>query len=99
MNEKQKQLIESCLQLTFEYWRWQWEADLEEKMDNNFFDAFLQSTHESWLCSHSVASLGYLDSRPVRYFLRSDKWREWVSKSSKEWLMKAYEMIIDNFNK
>lgn len=87
--------------LAFEAWRWKWQADLEESMDNNFFDAMLMSIGKQsygGLCSHTVARI-HENDRPVRYHLRSNKWREWVNKSSSEALDKAYNFLIENLTK
>lgn len=98
MTESQKELIHACMTLAFESWRWRWQVDLEESMDNNFFDAMLMSIGKNaywWLCSHTVARISEND-RPVRYHLRSNEWREWVAKSSKESMENAFSFLIDN---
>lgn len=95
MNEELKQLIAAYMHLAYEYGRWHGQVDLEISMDNNLGDAFAGavSARKTGMPLHTVASGGD-DSRPVRYFLRSDVWREGVVKSSQEGLNKAINTVI-----
>jgi hypothetical protein len=79
--------IEAALEIAFMAGRWRGQVDLEEHMENeSYFDAFLSYTHarKTGMPLHSVAIDEDLQTRPVRYNLRSDKWREGVKKSVQE---------------
>lgn len=85
MTDQQKAYIMYSMEMAFEYGRWLWQVDLEEHMDNSsYFDAFLWVLHDKKTAMplHTVAL--NMDSKPVRYNLRSDNWREWVKKNTKE---------------
>ena len=101
MEEKDKQLLKSVLELAFMAGRWRGQVDLEEDMDNNCFDACLSSIHSTksgGACIHSVAmDNDNPNSKPVKYNLRSDEWKEGVKKTTKEHLDDAYNMFINNF--
>lgn len=78
--------------------RWRGQVDLEESMDNNFFDAFLIWNHaqkSGGQCLHTVSS-DDINSRPVRYNLRSNEWREGVKKETDKWLDEARELLNSN---
>lgn len=72
------------------------QAMLEQSMDNNFFDAFLCVIHaeNTGMPLHTVAG-GADDSRPVRYCLRSDKWREAMFNNGKADLEKHKKALIE----
>lgn len=97
LTEKELQIIEAGLELAFLAGRWRGQVDLEENMDANFFDAFLGVLYDKKMGMplHTVANPD-LNSRPVKYNLRSDKWREGVKKSAKEYLDSAFEFIKKN---
>lgn len=87
--------INSAIHIAFLAGRWRGQVDLEESMDSNFFDAFMMFNHAQKTggqCMHTV-SLDSPDSRPVKYNLRSDKWREGVKKETKKWLDEAREIL------
>ncbi len=77
-------ILKSYWEMCFELWRWRWQVDLEEYMDNNFFDAFLWVIYDkkTSMPLHSVTCDWF--EKSVKYKLRSDKWREWVKKTTEE---------------
>ncbi len=94
--EKFKQLITAHMYLAYEAGRWQGQVDLEISMDNNLGDALQGSLYaqKTGMPLHTVAA-GLDDSRPVRYFLRSEEWREGVTKSSLETLENVINTLIE----
>ena len=76
--------LKAYWEICFELWRWRWQVDLEEHMENNFFDAFLWVLYakKTAMPLHTVSC--DWDQKAVRYNLRSDKWREWVKKTTEE---------------
>lgn len=95
--DKRMTTIRSALEIAFMAGRWRGQVDLEEHMDNNFFDAFLgaiRAEKRGGQCLHSV-SLDSPDSRPVKYNLRSDQWREGVKKETAKWLKEAEDELKD----
>lgn len=72
------------------------QAMLEQSMDNDCFDAFMGVLHakETGMPLHTVAG-GADDSRPVRYNLRSDKWREAMFNNGKANLEKHKKALIE----
>ncbi len=85
------------MELAFLAGRWRGQVDLEEDIDTqSYFDAALTSIHAQKLggeCRHTVASNG-ADSRPVRYNLRSDEWREGVKKTTQKNLDNAVNKLF-----
>lgn len=72
------------------------QAILEQEMDNNFFDAFQSVLHaeKTAMPLHTVA--GEADeSRPVRYCLRSEKWRKAMFKNSRQELKAHTKALIE----
>ena len=98
MTESEKAHILYSLQMAFEYGRWLWQVDLEEHMDNSsYFDAFLWVLHnkKTAMPLHTVSNGWDLSTRPVRYNLRSDIWREWVKKTTKDNLEDLWNKLFD----
>lgn len=92
----QKELIKILLIQAFEAGRWRGQADLEESIANNLFDAFLTATHavkSGGECRHAVSNGGDMSSRPVRYNLRSGEWREGVAKSTDDMMNDFFEIL------
>lgn len=89
-----EQLIAAWMEIAFYAGRWHGQADLEESMDNSFGDALQGAIHarKTGMPLHTAAG-GLDDSRPVRYFLRSNKWRSGVIKSSRESLENAIKEL------
>ena len=99
MTEKQKQIISAGLLLAYEAGKWEGQVELEEFMEeNSFFDAFLGSIYSrksGGAVSHSVSIDDDMITRPVKYNLRSNEWREGVRKSANEYLTKAENFILN----
>ena len=95
ITHEEKWKIIYSIEMAFEYWRWLWQVDLEEHMDNSsYFDAFLWVLYDKKTAMplHTVSNWWNINSRPVRYNLRSNTWRQWIKKTTK----KAIEQIINN---
>lgn len=90
-----KDILKAYWEYCFTLWRWRWQVDLEQDMENNFFDAFLWVLYDNKTSMplHTV-SVNW-DERAVRYRLRSDKWKEWVIKTTE----KEKEEMLEFFNK
>lgn len=94
-----KNLLKAYWEMCFEIWRWRWQVDLEEDMDNNFFDAFLWVLYDKKTSMPLHTSICNWDEKAVRYKLRSDEWREWVKKTTKNKLDETLEMFYKLFKK
>ena len=88
-----REVVDAALLLAFEAGKWAGQVELEEFMEeNSFFDAFLGSIYSRKTgggVSHSVSIDKDFETRPVKYNLRSNKWREGVRKRANEYLKKA----------
>src|SRR5690554_4800744 len=88
-------IIQIALELAYEAGKWAGQVDLEEHYDRSqYAEAFLEAayTHKN-AKPLRPASTG----RTVTVNLRSDKWREGVRKSSREYLDKAMAFVVQNF--
>lgn len=90
-----KDLLKAYWEMCFEIWRWRGQVDLEENMDNNFFDAFLWVLYDkkTSMPLHTVSCEWY--ERSVKYTLRSDEWREWVKKTTREKMEENFDFFIN----
>ena len=72
------------------------ETDLEEQMDNNLFDSFLiaNCSRRTGDCRNVVAK-GCEGSRPVRYNLRSNEWRDGARKTARNTKKEFVELIFN----
>jgi len=98
--DKEKDLLKTYWLMCFELWRWRWQVDLEEDMDNNYFDAFLWVLHDKKTAMplHTV-SCDWLE-KAVKYKLRSEKWKKWVKKTTKTEMKDNLELFYNLiFNK
>ena len=77
-----KEKLEAYGKMCFEIWRWRWQVDLEESMENNYFDAFLWVLYDKKTAMplHTVSCTE--KERAIKYNLRSEEWREWVKKTT-----------------
>jgi hypothetical protein len=93
-----EQKIDYALQIAFMAGRWLGQVDLEESMENDsYFDAmltFIHSQKTGGQCMHTVGSSD-INSRPIRYNLRSEKWRKGVKKEVEEWKKEAKDHLKD----
>lgn len=88
-------LINNTFELAYMAGRWRGQVDLEKHMENDsYFDAFLGVIYDD---KHSMplhTVTGAEDfNRPVKYLLRSDNWRNGVTKSSLKDLEEAKEIL------
>ena len=85
-----REVVDAALLLAFEAGKWAGQVELEEFIEeNSFFDAFLGSIYSRKTgggVSHSVSIDKDFETRPVKYNLRSNKWREGVRKRANEYL-------------
>jgi len=88
--------IELAMDEAFHLGAWYGQAAMEEQMENNsFFDAFLSysySEKSGGECRHSV-SLSSPDARPIKYNLRSDKWRKAIFGKKDEFISLKNKLI------
>jgi hypothetical protein len=80
-------MIEAMMDYAFELGRWAGQVDLEIHMEReSYADAAASSIHarKTGMPLHAVASDPHLISRPVRYNLRSQKWRIGVMKTTRD---------------
>lgn len=76
--------------------RWRGQVDLEESMENDsYFDSYLAVLHDrkTSMPLHTVSIDRALETRPVRYNLRSDHWREGVKKETQKWLDETFNEV------
>jgi len=94
--KKQQAIINSYMWDAFLLGAWYGQAEMEQSMDNNsYFDAFLMSVHaekSGGECRHTVGS-DDINSRPVKYNLRSEKWRKAVFAKKEEFKKLIPKMI------
>jgi hypothetical protein len=90
---KWRDILKAYWDICYELWRWRGQVDLEEHMDNNFFDAFLWVLYDKKTAMplHKVSC--DWEERAVKYKLRSDHWREWVKKTTKEKMDKTLDIL------
>ena len=71
MTEKEKWLFMWAMELAFMAGRWRGQVDLEEDMDNDYFDAFIWVLHDKKTAMplHTVSCTW--DERAVKYKLRN----------------------------
>ena len=94
-----KDLLKAYWQMCFEIWRWRGQVDLEENMDNNYFDAFLWVLYDKKTAMPLHAVSCDWDEIAVKYRLRSDEWRKWVKKTTDNELNEMTEMFYKLLNK
>jgi hypothetical protein len=89
------QIIEAALMLAFEAGKWEGQVELEEFYDRSqFSEAFLEAAYaRKKAMPMKEASTG----RTVTVNLRSDEWRYGVRKSSKEYINKAMDFVVQHF--
>lgn len=94
--ENKEKIINNYMWNAFLLGAWYGQAEMEQAMDNNsFFDACLTFAHSQKTggkCLHTVSS-DNINSRPVRYNLRSDKWRKAIFGKKEEFKNLIPKMI------
>lgn len=89
------QIIQAALMLAFEAGKWEGQVELEEHYDRSqFSEAFLEAAYAR---KNAMPLKDASTGRTVTVNLRSDKWREGVRKSSREYLDKAMEFVVQHF--
>lgn len=88
-------IIDNTFELAYMAGRWRGQVDLEKHMENDsYFDSFLGVVYDS---KHSMPlhTVGGAEdfTKPVKYNLRSDNWRNGVTKSSLQDLEEAKEIL------
>ena len=93
-------IIEAALMLAYEAGKWEGQVELEEHIErNSYYHAFLGHLYSQKTgggVAHSVSTDKELLTKPVKYNLRSNEWREGVRKSAKEYVGKALEFVKMN---
>jgi len=82
----------AAIELAYIAGRWRGQVDLEEHMENeSYFAAFQSSIHaaKTGMAFNDVSIDKKLETRPVRYNLRSNKWRKGVKKEVARYLEMA----------
>ena len=89
------QIIQVALELAYEAGKWAGQVELEEHYDRSqFAEALLEATYSR---KNAMPLKGASTGRTVTVNLRSDKWREGVIKSSREYLDKAMLFVVQYF--
>ncbi|MBS9780935.1 MAG: hypothetical protein KGV56_00395 [Gammaproteobacteria bacterium] len=99
INPRQKAEIALQVELAFMAGVGFGQALLEQRMDNNLFDAFAGAMYaqKTGMPLHTVTGSADLDVRPVRYCLRSDEWRKAMFENGKKERDEAFQKIIQMF--
>lgn len=88
-------VVEAALLLAFEAGKWEGQVELEEHYDRNqFAEAFLEAAYAR---KNAMPLKDASTGRTVTVNLRSDKWREGVRKSAKEYVDKALAMVVSHY--
>lgn len=96
MNNNISELIEVALLLAFEAGKWEGQVELEEHYDRN---QYMESIVEvAYSRKNSMPLKDASTGRTVTINLRSEKWREGVRKSSKEYVKKAQLLIMNEIH-
>lgn len=89
------QIIQVALELAYEAGKWAGQVELEEHYDKSqFAEAFLEAIYSR---KNAMPLKDASTGRTVTVNLRSDKWREGVRKSSREYLDKAMAFVVQHF--
>lgn len=88
-------IVEAALLLAFEAGKWEGQVELEEHYDRSqFSEAFLEAAYAR---KNAMPLKDASTGRTVTVNLRSDKWREGVRKSAKEYVDKALELVVSHY--
>jgi len=89
------QIIQVALELAYEAGKWAGQVELEEHYDRSqYAEAFLEAAYSR---KNAMPLKDASTGRTVTVNLRSDKWREGVRKSSREYLDKAMAFVVQHF--
>ena len=88
-------IIKTALELAFEAGKWEGQVELEEFYDRNqFAEAFLEAAYSR---KNAMPLKDASTGRTVTVNLRSDKWREGVRKSVREYVDKAMTFVVAHY--
>src|SRR3990167_1047828 len=86
------QIIKIALELAFEAGKWEGQVELEEHYDRSqYAEEFLEAAYSR---KNAMPLKDASTGRTVTVNLRSDKWREGVRKSSREYVDKAMAFVV-----
>lgn len=93
MNPQDEWLLEACLLLAYEAWKREWQVELEEHYDN---EQYAKSALETIQARSTAMPMNRASEwRQVIVTLRSDKWRDWVRKSAREYIEQAKVLYVE----
>jgi len=88
-------IIRAALELAFEAGKWEGQVELEEFYDRNqFSEAFIEAVYSR---KNAIPLKKASTGRAVTVNLRSDKWREGVRKSAREYVDKAMAFVVEHY--
>ncbi len=97
MNHLEKKELACVMELAFEAGKWAGQVELEEHYERSQYgEAVLESLQSRKTAMPAKAASS---GRTVTINLRSNKWRDGVRKSSKEYLDKAINMVDELLTK
>lgn len=92
--EENMLIIKAAMKLVFEAGKWAGQVELEEHYDRSqFAESCIESIYSK---KNAMPLMDASNGRTVTINLRSEKWREGVRKSSKEYFEQAMEIINKN---
>lgn len=87
--------IEAALQIAFEAGKWEGQVELEEHYDKSQLpEAIIESIYSR---KNAMPLKDASTGRTVTVNLRSEKWREGVRKSSKEYVDRAMHLVLSHY--
>jgi len=90
-------IAEAALLLAFEAGKWEGQVELEEHYDRSqYTEAFFEAAYSR---KNAMPLKDASTGRTVTVNLRSDKWREGVRNSAKQYVDKALLLIASNYRK
>lgn len=88
-------IVEAALLLAFEAGKWEGQVELEEHYDRNqFAEAMFEAAYSR---KNAMPLKDASTGKTVTVNLRSDKWREGVRKSAKEYVERALSLVVSHY--
>jgi hypothetical protein len=88
-------IVEAALQIAFEAGKWEGQVELEEHYDKSqLSEAIIESIYAR---KNAMPLKDASTGRTVTVNLRSEKWREGVRKSAKEYVDKAMLLVLSHY--
>ena len=88
-------IVEAAIQIAYEAGKWEGQVELEEHFDK---EQYLSSMVEVFHSRKNAMPLNDASTgRTVIVNLRSEKWREGVRKSAKEYVNKAMLLVLSHY--